>query len=183
MSTRKISYGGWCNVPCHDCGEPYSRTKHEDYSREYVDPAMPLCRFCERIRNREYWIQYQAQRQKDIAEGKLKIMDQEDPDGSIRRRSEREAENRLIARDEYAKRRIRDSERRRKPRNKPFKRELRATEVLRALGGHVKSRRQLVLGFSTMGKCLNGTFYYAIDRAIAHGQIVMHEDGSIHLAK
>ena len=135
---------------------------------------MPLCRFCERIRNREYWIQYQAQRQKDIAEGKLKIMDQEDPDGSIRRRSEREAENRLIARDEYAKRRIRDSERRRKPRNKLFKRELRATEVLRALGGYVKSRRQFVLGFSTMGKCLNGTSYYAIDRAIAHGQIVMH---------
>ena len=70
--------------------------------------------------------------------------------------------------------------------------ELRATRLLRTLGGSVKSRRQFVLQYRSgtdgrwpgAGKCqLDGHAYYAIDRAIAHGQIVMHEDGSIHLAK
>jgi hypothetical protein len=68
--------------------------------------------------------------------------------------------------------------------NKP-KPDLVGTRFLRTLGGSVKNRRQFASQYAAArgDHSINGAAYYALYRAVDHGQIVWHEDGSFSIAK
>ena len=56
--------------------------------------------------------------------------------------------------------------------------ELRATRVLRLIGGYCRNRHQFARHYYPDGHSAGGV-YEAVDRAIGHGQIVKRDDGSI----
>jgi hypothetical protein len=67
-------------------------------------------------------------------------------------------------------------------RRRPVSYALIATRLLRAIGGRAKNRHQFGLCYLTDGGSVPHLAYEGVDRAIAHGQIIMNDDGSIELS-